>query len=53
LFFRLALASGHPNVRLAAMSGRLNAGTLRPAPGWPELHDKYRAVLRKLNPSEM
>jgi hypothetical protein len=53
LFFWLALASGHPNVRLAAMSGRLNAGALRPAPNWPELHDNYRNVLRKLEPSEM
>lgn len=41
----------HPNVRLAVLRGQLREEALTPSPDWPQLHDSYADVLRKLEAS--
>lgn len=41
----------HPSVRLAAMQGRLSVEALDPGAGWPELHENYGDMLKKLESS--
>jgi hypothetical protein len=38
----------HPAVRLAVISGRLDAAALEPGADWPELRASYQEVLDKL-----
>jgi hypothetical protein len=38
----------HPAVRLAILSGRLDAAALETGQGWPDLHENYPEVLQKL-----
>ncbi len=35
---------GHIGIRLAVLTGRLDAAALRPDAGWPALHDSIRAA---------
>jgi len=46
-----AVGHVHPNVRLAVLRGRLDPKGLQPGDDWPQLHDNYRDVLRKLEES--
>ncbi|MPQ56246.1 DUF6283 family protein [Duganella sp. FT27W] len=43
-----AVGGRHPQVRLAVMRGQLDPERLAPGKAWPELHDNYQDVLRKL-----
>jgi hypothetical protein len=38
----------HPGVRLAIVQGRLSPDRLRPAPGWPALHESFAQMIAKL-----
>jgi hypothetical protein len=38
----------HPMVRLACIQGKVPEDALAPGPEWPQLHDDYGQLLRKL-----
>jgi hypothetical protein len=43
-----AVGHAHPAVRLAVVTGRLDASRLSPRPGWPQLHQNFQSLIAKL-----